>query len=181
MHVNLWLRGFSFYEFVVSILFGHFVQHDWGVSIYLNYAFKLWVEAYTLSPGYEESVGLYLSLTTSSRLCEVYSSIQAFSAFVIIYLVVYPLPIYFLNICYLVRMIALLGIWLATCFGKDATLEVTYLWCSASRIRCIMTIIHVSYYEFYDLCFVSFSTWGCVICNVSFKLDALYSLFEIYV
>lgn len=43
-----------------------------------------------------------------------------------------------------------------------------------------MTIIHVSYCEFYDVRSLSFSTWGCVICNVSFKLDALYSLFEIY-
>ena len=33
MHVNVWLRGFSFCEFVVTILFGNFVQHDWHLNI----------------------------------------------------------------------------------------------------------------------------------------------------
>ena len=47
-YVNRWLRGFSFYESVVTTLFGNLVLHDWGLNIYMNYTFELWVEAYTV-------------------------------------------------------------------------------------------------------------------------------------
>jgi len=60
-------------------------------------------------------------------------------------------------------MIDLLGILLVASFGEDVFSElVIYLTNSASRIMCILIIAHVLYFEFNNLCSVSFSSWGFV-------------------
>jgi len=59
MYVNRWLRGFSFCESVITALFGNFVLHDWGLHIYMNYAFELWVEAFTVFETSASTLGFH--------------------------------------------------------------------------------------------------------------------------
>lgn len=125
--MNLWYLGLSIGELMVTILFGNFVQNDWGLKIFMNYASEFWVEAYALSPHSEDLVGFYLALTVSSWLWELFCRVQLRSVShhpAIINFVVYPLPLYFLRTCCPVRMIVLLGILLAASFGEDVFLEV---------------------------------------------------------
>ena len=76
MLVNLWHPSLSTDELMVTILFGNFVQNYWGLKIFMNYAFEFWVEAYALSPRYEDLVGFYLALIVPIWLWELLSRVQ---------------------------------------------------------------------------------------------------------
>lgn len=174
MLVNLRRLGLSIDELVVTILFGNFVQNDWGLKIFMNYASEFWVEAYTLSPCCEDLVGFYLALTVSSWLRELLSRVQLRNVschLAIINFLVYPLPLYFLCTCWPVGMIDLLGILLTASFKEDVLLEVV--------IHLLLWVLHSWFYLilFLGLCCQTYESHSCSDKRVAWLVHKVIKLF----